>query len=86
MDNIKNLESRLFKLERTIQNQIKKEQVLTGATSGTANTQYLLRHTLNKRPEGYIICYGDVYVFDSDDRTIDVRSTQTSQNFKITIF
>lgn len=52
-------------------------------THGTANTQKLIPHNLGVEPKGFLIVYGDVYIKDWDEKQIDIRSTQTSTNFKI---
>ena len=79
----KDIESRLQSLERLASRLSPREVRVTGTTSSTANTASPITHSLGKRPDRYALVYGDVYVFDLNEKYVDIRSTQTSQRYEI---
>lgn len=85
IERIQKLESQVSELSRNIQKLSPKEEEITGVTGSSANTQKTFSHGLKKKPSGFKHVTGDVYVFDMNELQVDVRSTQTSQNFKIII-
>jgi hypothetical protein len=62
-----------------------KYREVTGTTHGTANTSLKFKHGFNAAPRLVFIVEGDVYIpfggIGAND--IDVRSTQTSQKFRL---
>lgn len=60
-------------------------QIITGTTSGTANTQLLVRHKFGRVPAFVLPITGNVYTYGMDSDNVDIRSTQTSIAFKIAV-
>lgn len=58
-------------------------KVITGVSSGTANTQKVFPHGLAATPNALFVILGNVYIFDKDPKFIDIRSTQTSVKFQV---
>lgn len=61
------------------------ELVIKGTTSSSANTQIMFPHLLGRKIRNWFPIKGNVYVFDSSERDLDIRSTQTSVEFEILI-
>jgi hypothetical protein len=61
-------------------------KIVTGTTSGTANTTTTFAHNLGVVPDGADVWLGNVYVTAVDATNITVGSAGTSQTFKINVF
>lgn len=62
-----------------------KYQIVSGITSGSANTKYEIRHNFKVPPTVAIPITGDVYIQSISDTVLDVRSTQTSIAFRLLV-
>lgn len=81
---LKRLNARIQELERESQNQ-SDEELVKGTTSSSANNRLTWSHGLNRVPTRWYPVRGAVYVHDMDEKTVDVRSTKTSERFEIII-
>lgn len=61
-------------------------KVVTGTTSGTANTGVTFPHFMGVVPDGAVIWSGNCYVTAMDATNITVASAGVSQTFKINVF
>jgi hypothetical protein len=83
--------SKIEKLTTEIQDLKRKDQarateeVISGTTSASGNTQMLFYHKLKRKPTRWFPVSGDVYVKDMTASAVDVRSTQTNQPFQIIV-
>lgn len=64
-----------------------KHVIVSGKTSGTANTKAEFRHALGGQPTMAIILEGNAYVQYNGigPDTVDIRSTATSQQFRAAV-
>lgn len=58
-------------------------QLIEGITSSSANTSKLFSHELKSTPVAYLPVKGNVYIYDLDADSVDIRSDQSSVNFSI---
>ena len=77
--NMVNIKEMLYNLDADNLN----GRILSGTTNSTANTQTLFNHNLQTTPMIVIPIRGNVYIYDFNETTIDIRSTQTSVNFDV---
>ncbi|UOF82112.1 hypothetical protein [Caudoviricetes sp.] len=75
---------KIQQLERANRN-TDNEEILSGTSHPTANSDLKMVHRLGRIPTKVIVVKGCVYIKDFDDKYIDVRSTLTSQDFKIIV-
>lgn len=61
-------------------------KVVTGTTSGTANTPVAFPHYMGVVPSGANVWIGNAYVTSVDATNINVASTGISQAFTINVF
>lgn len=81
---IERIIARIQSLERD-QNLSGREEIVSGNTHSTANTQLKFKHNLGSVPTRWFPVKGNIYVKDLDAEFVDVRSTGASENFTIIV-
>lgn len=61
------------------------QEEIEGSTNATAELETIYIHGLGRKPESYSVVLGNIYVQDMTPHTIDIRSVNATETFKIIV-